>query len=157
MARRRQQQPRQCEQTPAHAVQAVRRGQRASPDVPVAVAVLALSLPLLATCGRAGAAVAPEQVVLGGDAERGRAAIHAYGCGACHEIPGAPGARGRVGPPLAGIASRAVIGGRLANTPENLIHWIREPQSVSPGTVMPDMGVTEADARDIAAYLYTLR
>src|SRR5438093_1229200 len=66
-------------------------------------------------------------------------------------------ASGRVSPSLAGVASRAVIAGRLANTPDNLIRWIRDPQGVSPGTVMPNMGVGETDARDIAAYLYTLR
>jgi len=35
--------------------------------------------------------------------------------------------------------------------------WIRHPRDVEPRTVMPDTGVTEADGRDIAAYLYTLR
>ena len=45
----------------------------------------------------------------------------------------------------------------LRNTPANLVRWIREPQAVVPGNAMPDMGVSEADARDIAAYLYTLR
>jgi len=66
--------------------------------------------------------------------------------------------RARPRRPIArGVASRAGIAGRLANTPENLIRWIDAPQSFSPGSVMPDMGVTEADARDTAAYLYTLK
>lgn len=50
-----------------------------------------------------------------------------------------------------------VVAGMLRNSPANLIRWIRDPQGVVPGNAMPDMGVTEADARDIAAYLYTLR
>ena len=115
---------------------------------------------LLSTCGPGplaiGALAAPAQDVPGGDPARGRVAIDRYGCGACHIIPGVVGARGRVGPSLAGGASRAVIAGRLANTPENLIRWIEAPQSVSPGSVMPDMGVTEQDAKDIAEYLLGL-
>jgi cytochrome c len=111
---------------------------------------------LLTTCGP-GALAPPVKAVPGGDPERGRAAISRYGCGACHAIPGVVAAHGQVGPALGGVAGRAVIAGRLANTPDNLVRWIQHPQAVAPGTVMPEMGVTEADARDIAAYLYTLR
>ncbi|HZS02358.1 MAG TPA: c-type cytochrome [Chloroflexota bacterium] len=93
----------------------------------------------------------------GGDPRLGRQAIQRYGCGACHAIPGVPGARGAVGPPLGGIASRQVIAGRLPNMPENLMRWIQHPQAVEPGNVMPELGVSAADARDIAAYLDTLK
>lgn len=88
---------------------------------------------------------------------RGRAAIEHYGCGACHEVPGVRGASGLVGPPLNNIGSRMYLAGQLPNTPDNLKRWIREPQSVESGSAMPNMNVTERDARDIAAYLYTLR
>lgn len=93
----------------------------------------------------------------GGDPERGKAALRRYGCQVCHSIRGVEGARGQVGPALDTIGSRSYLAGQLPNTPENLIRWIREPQSVAPGTAMPDMGVTEADAKDMAAFLYTLR
>jgi len=93
----------------------------------------------------------------GGDPDRGEAAIGRYGCGACHQIPGIPGARGRVGPPLTGIAGRVYIAGRLSNTPPNMMLWIQHPQHVEPGTDMPEMGVTNRDVHDIAAYLYTLQ
>jgi cytochrome c1 len=66
-------------------------------------------------------------------------------------------ANGNVGPPLARIGDRTYIAGMLRNTPANVVRWIREPQAVIPGNAMPNMGVSEADARDIAAYLYTLR
>jgi cytochrome c2 len=95
--------------------------------------------------------------VAGGDAERGRAAIRAYGCDACHTIPGVPGATASVGPPLTDFARRHYIAGRLANTPDNLVTWIMVPQSIEPGTAMPDLGVIESDALDIAAYLATLK
>lgn len=87
----------------------------------------------------------------------GRAAIVRLGCGACHVIPGIAVATGQVGPTLDGVAGRAMIGGRLANDPANLAIWIRSPQHVSPGTGMPAQPMSQQQARDIAAYLYTLK
>lgn len=102
-------------------------------------------------------AAAQQQAIPGGNAQRGREAIRDYGCDSCHTIPGIRTANAMVGPPLTGWAGRHYISGKLANTPDNLIRWIRYPQAIEPGTVMPNMGVTEQDARDIAAYLYSLR
>lgn len=110
-----------------------------------------LSLPL-AACQRAQAGV-----VAGGDPKRGKQTIEAMGCGACHAISGIPGAHGAVGPPLAGVASRSIIGGVLPNTPENMMAWIEDPPSLAPRTAMPNLGVTPQAARDIVSYLYTLK
>lgn len=93
----------------------------------------------------------------GGVPRRGKVAIRKYGCHTCHTIPGVEGAGGIVGPPLDRIGSRSYLAGRLPNTPENLLRWIRDPQGIEPGTAMPNMRVTERDGRDIAAYLYTLK
>jgi mono/diheme cytochrome c family protein len=90
-------------------------------------------------------------------AKRGEQAISQYACVTCHEIPGIVGANAPVGPPLAGIASRLMLGGVLPNSPENMVLWLRQPQKVAPLTAMPDLGLTERDARDIAAYLATLK
>ncbi|MFI5227529.1 MAG: cytochrome c oxidase assembly protein [Gemmatimonadales bacterium] len=94
-------------------------------------------------------------VVPGGDVQRGKTAISAVGCGACHTIDGIAGAQGEVGPPLSGVARRSIIAGELANTPENMVRWIRDPQSVEPNTAMPNLDISEQSARDIAAYLYS--
>lgn len=91
-----------------------------------------------------------------GDAVAGRRAIDQYLCATCHAIPGIVGANRHVGPPLAGIAKRQYIAGVLPNKPENMVHWIRFPQQVAPLSAMPDLGVSDKDARDIAAYLYNL-
>jgi mono/diheme cytochrome c family protein len=91
------------------------------------------------------------------DAGRGKRAITQYACVTCHAIPGIVGANAPVGPPLKAIGTRGFIAGALPNTPENLVRWIRHPQVVNPKSAMPDLGVTERDARDIAAYLSTLR
>lgn len=92
-----------------------------------------------------------------GDAALGRIALAQYGCRGCHVIPGLSGGDGQVGPPLAGMATRQRIAGRLPNTPDAMARWIMAPQSVEPDTAMPALGVSEQDARDMAAYLATLR
>jgi mono/diheme cytochrome c family protein len=91
------------------------------------------------------------------NAGRGRKAINQYACVTCHAIPGVVGTNAPVGPPLAGMASRGFIAGVLPNTPENMVRWLRHPQSVDPLSAMPELGLSERDARDIAAYLATLK
>lgn len=88
--------------------------------------------------------------------ERGRRALHQYGCVSCHVIPGVTGAISHLGPPLSGMAQRAFIAGVLSNTRENMIRWVQAPQEVDPLTTMPPLGVTRQDAADIADYLYSL-
>ena len=111
----------------------------------------------------AGAACGPSDTyktasaMTGGDPDRGAQALSTYGCVTCHTIPGVRESRGLVGPPLTRIASRVYLAGRLPNTPDNIEKWIQHPRAVDEKTAMPDTGVTDADVRDIAAYLYTLR
>jgi cytochrome c len=91
--------------------------------------------------------------VAGGEPARGRLAIQKYGCGACHIIPDVRLATGQVGPDLTNFNMRMYVAGVLPNSPEALIEWIRHPQTINPETAMPELGVTEGDARDIAALL----
>ncbi|HYZ61749.1 MAG TPA: c-type cytochrome [Acetobacteraceae bacterium] len=90
----------------------------------------------------------------GGDPARGAAHVARLGCGACHEIPGILGAHGRVGPSLEAVGARVFLAGVVPNTPANLMHWIRAPRELSPHTAMPNLGLDDAAARDIAAFLY---
>jgi len=89
-----------------------------------------------------------------GDASKARPLFRKYGCSGCHSIPGAPGADGQVGGPLSGLSGRVYIGGVLTNSSDHLIEWIVAPQRFSPNSAMPITGITEAEARDVAAYLY---
>ena len=91
-----------------------------------------------------------------GNAQQGLVIIERSGCGSCHLVPGVPDSEGLVGPPLHGFAHRRFVAGLLPNTPDHLIYWIRFPQSVVPGNVMPNSGLSEDQARDVAAYLATL-
>jgi cytochrome c len=121
----------------------------------IAVAAIAVAF-LISGCGTQPASSGTLQVA-GGDSARGKAVLAGYGCGSCHVIPGVANAKGNVGPPLAGIANRRIIGGYLPNSTDSLVRWIQHPQTVAPGNAMPDMGVTDEDALDMAAYLATLR
>lgn len=113
---------------------------------------------VLAACGDGGMSrqEPAREVIPPGDVERGKRLIGAYGCGACHTVPGVREASGKVAPPLNFFSRRGYIAGKVANVPGALIGWIMSPDSVEPGTAMPDLDVSEEDARDIATYLYTL-
>lgn len=96
------------------------------------------------------------RTIAGADPDRGLALIESHGCGACHQIPGLEWPHGKVGGPLAGFAGRVLIAGRHPNQPDVLVRWLRDPPALSPETAMPASNMTEAQARDVAAYLYTL-
>jgi cytochrome c len=133
---------------------------RARATTPAALrATLAASLCVFASVSLPGCHKddAEARALTGGDPHKGKLAIRHYGCSSCHTIPGIHEADALVGPPLAGVAARSYLGGVLVNTPSNLIRWIQDPPAVDPKTAMPNVRVTESDARDIAAYLYALR
>jgi cytochrome c len=111
-------------------------------------ASLAAGAALLGGCGEGGP-------VPNASAERGRALIKQHGCGTCHTIGGIDGANGKVGPPLTNFDDNRLIAGQLPNRPENVVRWILEPRRFDPQTVMPDLGLTPEQARDIAEYFYT--
>lgn len=92
----------------------------------------------------------------GADAGRGKALIGRVGCGSCHSIPGIDWPEAKVGPSLEGFAGRALIAGRYPNRPEILADYVRNAPAYTPQAGMPPMPLTEQEARDVAAYLYTL-
>ena len=120
---------------------------------PQAYAEMAPAQGVTASCGRDINAV----ITRSPDPARGKQALYQYACSACHTIPGVTSSSPHVGPPLAGIASRTLIAGRLPNTQDNMVLWLRGPNEVKPHTAMPDLRVTREDAADMAAYLATLR
>lgn len=117
--------------------------------------VVAVAVLVVVAAGACGGQDQPPPEVQGGSPERGRLLLTRYGCVSCHTVPGVKG-DALVGPPLTAFGRRGYIAGLLPNTGANLQRWIRKPSAVEPGTAMPDLGVTGQDARDIAAYLYTL-
>lgn len=116
-----------------------------------------LAAALLAGCAGEGEPMRLGTIVAGGEPGEAHDALRDYGCTGCHIIPGVRGADGVVGPPLVSFSQRRFIAGRVPNTPESLVLFIMNPQAIKPGSAMPNTGVTDEDARNIAAYLYTLR
>jgi cytochrome c2 len=138
---------------------------RSSPYWPPRSSIIAAAV--LAILGVAAYAVYGYQIVrgreekaarlTGGDPHRGEALLIRYGCAGCHTIPGIQRANGLVGPPLDSFSGRIYVAGMLTNTPDNLIRWIVNPRDVNPKTAMPVTGISPAEARDAAAYLYAIR
>ena len=88
-------------------------------------------------------------------AVRGLVAVQRAGCGACHSIPGISWPKGKSGPSLEGFAEQGLIAGRLPNRPDMLAAYVRDAPGSLPGTTMHAMPLTPAEARDVAAYLYS--
>ncbi len=107
-----------------------------------------LCLAMLAGCGTADNDL--------GDARVGQAIITQQDCGACHSIPGISGAEGTAGPPLDHFATQPRIAGVVPNSPAALVGFLRAPESMVKNSAMPNIALTETQARQIAAYLYTL-
>jgi cytochrome c2 len=95
------------------------------------------------------------RVLTSGDASLAPPIFRKFGCSGCHTIPGVPGADGEVGGSLEGLSKRVYIGGVLTNTPDHLVSWIVSPEKFSARTAMPTTGISEAEASDLAAYLYS--
>ena len=122
----------------------------------LAILAIALALAISGACTQAGTG-ASAALVPGGDAGRGAAVILARECGTCHRIPGIRGADGLAAPPLDWMARRTYIAGRVPNDPETMVRWVRAPETIDPATAMPNLGLSAQQARDVAAYLFTLR
>jgi cytochrome c2 len=121
-----------------------------------AICATAISLILLTACGPSEEDQRWAANTTGGNPARGKIAIQHYGCIACHTIDGLQ-SQALVGPPLTRMASRSYLAGNLTNDAANMIHWIQKPREIHKDTAMPDVGVTDTDARDIASYLYSYR
>jgi cytochrome c1 len=123
----------------------------------IAALSLALSLVLPPMLGGSRLEAQTAGPSLAGHPKQGARLIKKFGCGACHSIPGIEGADGLVGPPLTHMGSRVFLAGVLRNTPDNMVTWLLDPQRVVPNNAMPDVGLTERQARDITAYLQSLK
>ncbi len=119
-------------------------------------AICAFLFAALLVCTTAAVAAKASQIA-DGNPELGRRLAERYHCGSCHTIPGVSAARGRLAISLDSFGQRSYIAGRIPNQAPLLARWIESPRSLIPDTAMPDMGVTPADARDIAAYLRQLK
>ena len=126
----------------------------------VIVSALALLLVAPSGCGNKFD-YAKGAEMTGGDPQAGREKIIVHDCHSCHEIPGVPLNPQRKGPSLKHWAGQSTIAKKLPNTPENLEDYIEHPERMRHGSSVKNemslSSVKPADAKDIAAYLYSLR
>jgi cytochrome c oxidase subunit 2 len=95
-----------------------------------------------------------------GDGNTGKTLFQQKGCIACHVAQGVPGATGTIGPNLNGIgdvAKRPKLADGANNTPEHVREWIKDPQKLKPGTMMPNLQLSDKEADDLTAFLATLK
>lgn len=89
-------------------------------------------------------------------AQEGRTLFTQLPCVGCHAVRGISG--GAIGPDLTHFGSRQTLASAIVpNTPENLERWLVNPQSVKPGVLMPDLGLSRDQARALTAYLLSLK
>ena len=87
----------------------------------------------------------------------GRDVFFSTSCVNCHTISGTS-ARGRFGPDLTHLMSRDTLAsGAAPNTPEKLRAWVRDPQTIKDGSLMPNMQLTEQELDQLVSYLLTLK
>ena len=87
----------------------------------------------------------------------GRRVFEATACINCHTVRGTA-ANGRFGPDLTHVMSRATIAsGAADNTPENLRLWLKDPDAIKPGSLMPAMRMTDAELDAVVRYMQSLR
>ena len=120
---------------------------------------LAVLLILLAACAKRSetpaVSTAPPPASVG-DAARGKELMNTFACSGCHVIPGLE-MGGNLGPSLEGWANKPMIVNKFPNTADNVIQWLQNPQSMDPQTTMPGVGANPIDARDMTAFLFTLK
>ncbi|HEX8895056.1 MAG TPA: cytochrome c, partial [Terriglobales bacterium] len=98
----------------------------------------------------------PAAVPANSAAKEGQSTFLAQSCVNCHRVRGTR-AGGTFGPDLTHLMSRATIAsGAAENTKENLRQWIKEPDAIKPGCLMPAMQMSEQDIDSVTAYLMTL-
>lgn len=103
------------------------------------------------------AATPAAQQAAGADAAAAHALFKAKACIGCHVAPGIPEAVGTTGPNLGGIASRPQISAGLPLNADNLKKWLKDPPAVKPGTLMPNLGLSDADIETLVAWILTLK
>jgi cytochrome c2 len=92
-----------------------------------------------------------------GDPNNGMKLFTQRGCVACHTVLRMENATGAIGPNLTNMSLRPTIAGeQIQNTPDNMARWIVNPPAMKPGTQMPVLGVSDQEARDLTAFLYSL-
>ena len=97
----------------------------------------------------------PKKPVGAGNAAQGADLFRQKGCASCHTVEGF--AKGNVGPNLTHLMQRETFAGAIFDmSDENLRKWLRDPPAEKPGSLMPNLSLTEDEITKLIAYLNTL-
>ncbi|HLZ09003.1 MAG TPA: cytochrome c oxidase subunit II [Chloroflexota bacterium] len=100
---------------------------------------------------------APAAQPVSPDAQAGGKVFAGGACIGCHTINGTAAA-GKVGPNLTHIGSHLTLAGAtLTNNPEQLAVWLHNPPGVKPGSIMPNLNLTDDQVKSLVAYLEELK
>ena len=100
----------------------------------------------------------PAQAPVDDARARGLEIFRTATCINCHAINGVPGANARVAPDLTHVGSRQQLAaGIVENTPANMRRWVKNPQAIKPGALMPDFYLDDQQIEELAGYLSSLR
>jgi cytochrome c oxidase subunit 2 len=91
-----------------------------------------------------------------GEAGEGAALFRQKGCASCHTVNGY--SAGELGPDLTHLQQRKVFAGATFELNEqNLRVWLRDPPGEKPGSLMPNLELSEDEITKLIAYLETLK
>jgi cytochrome c oxidase subunit II len=128
-----------------------------SPSAPAKPAATRESAPGVKTASAGGTVQQPGSAqgkAQGPQYATGEQLFMTKGCVGCHSLQAVNAPKGMIGPNLANVGARSYIAaGTLKNTDENLAHWIRNPQGIKKGVLMPNLGVSETEAQALVAFL----
>ena len=125
---------------PSHPVTSLQKQRRST----AFLARIALVFLVFGTVGVAGSAIASPEA---------KALLEDKACGGRHIIPGVKDAWGEAGPSLKGLSKRArIIRNSVENNEENLRSWLRDPNVLKPGTLMPNLGLTDEEVEILIRY-----
>ena len=99
-------------------------------------------------------------IAASGETQPGLDVFLAKGCIGCHTIDGVPSAVGLVGPDLTHFGSRTTVAANILEKTEggtNLAKWLRDPPGIKPGSIMPDLNLTEGEISAVTMYLASLQ
>ena len=94
----------------------------------------------------------------GGDPRAGQQLLIDKGCGGCHTVAGVPGASGVAGPNLTNIGLRPTLAGAsIPNSPKTMTAWLMDPAALKSDARMPNVGLSQQEAQDLTAFLFSQR
>jgi len=93
----------------------------------------------------------PKGMFVGGDAGRGKSIFESVGCRACHTLGNDSKVREKRGTSYDIAPELTRVGSKVS--PDWIYDWVRNPRHYNPTTKMPNLRLTDREAKDVTAFL----